>query len=365
MSLARSLSTRAQTTSGGAPLPATTQAAVLRGGTVSIEHPAVSEPGAGEVLVAVDLATVCGADRAAAASGEGPDRILGHEGVGRVVRAGSGVALRQGARVVWSPVVTCGRCDRCRAGLSAACRKSRALGREPIDGSWPLSGSFARHLLLPRGTAIAAVPDALADPVAASAGCAAATVVSAFDRAGSLPGARVLILGAGLLGLTAAAYANDHGAASIAVLDRDAARRTLARKFGATETIDHSSALPDTDIAIDLTRTPETTAAALHSLTVGGRMVLVEQHRAHTPGDEDPTRVLLDAHRTTARWQSIVGVSGAEPRHLIEAIEYLTSARTRWPWEQLVTPAVPISHLPTLLAQPAPIAPRTAVQPRR
>src|SRR5690606_37337348 len=146
------------------------------------------EPAAGEVLVGVDLAAVCGADRAAVRSAPSPARVLGHEGVGRVIAAGPGSDARPGARVVWAPTVTCGRCDRCRAGLSAACRKARVFGEEPADGPWPLSGSFAKHLLLPRGTAIADVPDALCDPVASSAGCSAAAVVSAFEHAGSLPG---------------------------------------------------------------------------------------------------------------------------------------------------------------------------------
>lgn len=352
MSLARPLVTEA---------PAETTAVVSRGGELAVERVVVDLPGAGEVLVGVDLATVCRADREAAQSGT--DRVLGHEGVGRVLRAGSGVAIRPGTRVVWGPTVTCGKCDRCRSGLSAACRKSRVIGEQPLDGPWRLSGTFARHLLLPRGSAIAVVPDELCDPVASTAGCSAATVLSAFEHAGSLAGARVLVLGAGMPGLTAAAYANDNGAASIAVFDRDAARRTLSRQFGATETVDPSGPMPDSDVIIDFTRSGRTITSALQALTVGGRLLLVEQHREAAP--VDPASTDLDAHRVTERWQSVIGISGAEPRHLSLAVDYLTKARARWPWEQLITPAVPLSYLPTMLAQPAPIAPRTAVQPRR
>lgn len=354
MSLARPLSTETQ---------AATTAAVHRDDAVSIERVDVPDPGPGEVIVAIDLATVCGADRKAAQNQQGQARILGHEGVGRVLRAGADASAEPGTRVVWAPTVTCGRCDRCRAGLTAACRKSMSLGEQSIDGPWPLSGTFARHLLLPRGAAIAPIPHDLCDPVAASAGCSAATVISAFDAAGSLRGARVLILGAGLLGLTAAAYANDSDAASIVVVDRDAARRHLARTFGATETVDPHDGLPDADIVVDFTRSGDVTSAALRALTIGGRLILVEQHRSTpAPGHGNAD---LDTHRVTARWQSVSGVSGAEPHHLSLAIDYLTEARSRWPWEQLVTPAVPLSYLPSLLAGPAPIAPRTAVQPRR
>lgn len=354
MSLARPLAADAATE---------TTAVVRRGDAVDVERIAVALPGAGEVLIGIDLATVCGDDREAAQAPGGADRVLGHEGVGRVLRAGSGVAIRPGTRVVWGPTVTCGRCDRCRSGLSAACRKARRLGEQPLDGPWRLSGTFARHLLLPRGVAIAVVPDELCDPVASTAGCSAATVLSAFEHAGALAGARVLILGAGLPGLTAAAFANDKGAASIAVFDRDAARRTLSRQFGATETVDPHASLPDADVIVDFTRSGRTITDALRALTTGGRLVLVDQHRAtEQSGSADAD---LDAHRLADRWQSIVGVSGPEPRHLLRAVDYLAQARSRWPWEQLITPAVPLSYLPTMLAQPAPIAPRTAVQPRR
>ncbi|WP_158685318.1 alcohol dehydrogenase catalytic domain-containing protein [Microbacterium halophytorum] len=330
---------------------------------MAIERIDAPRVGPGELLVDIDLATVCGADRAAVAAGGGDARVLGHEGVGRVLDAGRGAPAAVGDRIVWGPTVSCGRCDRCRAGLSAACRKARALGEQPVDGPWPLSGTFARRMLLPRGAAVAQAPPELCDPVAASAGCAAACVLSAYERVGALPGTRVLILGAGLLGLTAAAYANDAGAAAIAVADRDAARRTLARMFGATESVDPVDGLPDADVVIDFTRSGDLITAGLGALTVGGRLIMVEQHRA-TPVADTGT-IAIDGHRATARWHSVSGVSGAEPHHIAAAVEYLTAARARWPWEQLITSAVPMSYLPTLLETPAPIAPRTAVQPRR
>ncbi|MGO1770881.1 MAG: alcohol dehydrogenase catalytic domain-containing protein, partial [Microbacterium sp.] len=179
MSLARPLAIQA---------PATTAAAVLRDGRVTVDQLVVPPLGAGETLVAVELATVCGADRAAARSADGPARVLGHEGTGRVIATGQGVAILPGTRVTWAPTVTCGRCDRCRSGLSTACRMSRSLGDQPLDGSWPLSGTFARHLVLPRGAAVAPVPDALCDPVAATAGCATATAMAGLEEAGPLTG---------------------------------------------------------------------------------------------------------------------------------------------------------------------------------
>lgn len=335
--------------------PATTAAAVLRGASVGIERLALPEPGPGELLVAIDLATVCASDRLSAAAG-GEPRVLGHEGVGRVVAAGPGAAVRPRDRVVWGPSVSCGRCDRCRGGRSAACRKLRRIGGEPLEAGWDLSGSFAAHILLPRGTAVARVPDALCDAIAAPAGCATATVMAALDAAGPLRGARVLICGAGMLGLTAAAVATDRGASTVIAVDRDASRRIMARAFGATESVTPETPLPDVDVALVFSTSAVT---ALDALAIGGRLVVV----GTKSGALEP--LPLDPRRLADRWLVVSGVHGSEPRHLTEAIAYLADARERWPWEQLVSPAMPLAYLPTLLTQPAPIAPRAALQPRR
>lgn len=344
-----------ESTAVAAAPAATSAAAVLRGGDVSIERLALPEPGPGELLVAIDLATVCASDRLSAAS-PGAPRVIGHEGVGRVVAAGVGAPAGPRDRIVWLPTVSCGRCDRCRGGRSAACRKLRRIGHEPLAAGWELSGSFAAHLLLPRGTAVARVPDGMCDAIAAPAGCATATVMAALEAAGSLRGARVLVSGAGMLGLTAAAVATDRGASSVIAVDRDASRRTLARAFGATESMTPDAALPDVDVALVFSAAA---APALDALAIGGRLVIV----GAKGGPFDPLAV--DPRRLADRWLVVSGVHGSEPRHLAQAIAYLAEARERWPWEQLVSPAMPLAYLPTLLTQPAPIAPRAAVQPRR
>ncbi|MBO0703415.1 MAG: alcohol dehydrogenase catalytic domain-containing protein, partial [Candidatus Dormibacteraeota bacterium] len=100
--------------------------------------------------------------------------MLGHEGVGVVVSAGPGAPALVGERVVWSVVVACRDCDRCRAGLTAKCRSLHKIGHEPYDGRWRLSGTYASHVLLPAGVTVVPVPEVVADAVAAPAGCATA-----------------------------------------------------------------------------------------------------------------------------------------------------------------------------------------------
>src|SRR6202012_2116289 len=114
-------------------------------------------------------------------------------------------ALQLGQRVIWSVTLPCGTCDRCLAGVSAKCRAVRKAGHQALDSDWGLSGGYVRHVLLPQGLAIAIVDDDLTDAFAAPGACATATVMAVIERAGVLTGRRVVVLGAGMLGLGAIA----------------------------------------------------------------------------------------------------------------------------------------------------------------
>ena len=104
-------------------------------------------------------------------------------------------------RVIWSVVVSCGRCARCRRGLSNKCTSAAKYGHEAVH--------------LKRGTGIVIVDDETPAGVLAPASCATATVVAAIEAAEQimpLAGRTVLVTGAGMLGLTATAMATDAGA---------------------------------------------------------------------------------------------------------------------------------------------------------
>lgn len=337
---------------------ATTLAAVWRGPEgIRLEELPVPVPGAGELVVEIDLATVSGDDRRTTADERRtPQAVLGHEAVGHVVAAGAGAPAAEGDRVVWSPAVGCGMCDRCRNGRVARCRKLREIGREPVDGPWPLSGAYARHILLPAGATVERVPDEVCDAIAAPAGGATATAMAVHEASGDLTGLRVLICGAGMLGLTAAAVARDHGASEVVVLDTDASRRALALAFGATAVVGPDDRVGEADLAWELSGAAEASSGALLSLAIGGRVVLA---RATARSASVP----LDLDRVVQRGLTITGVLGAEPRHLREAVGFLAATRTRYPWERLVAPAMGLEHLALLLAQPASVAPRTAIAP--
>ena len=332
--------------------PRVTMAAVWTGSGVDVRTVPIPALGAGEVLVRVRLATVCGSDLHTV-TGRRPaacPSVLGHEAVGDVVATGSGADIQVGQRVIWSVTVACGECPRCRSGLSAKCLSVRKVGHEPFDGDWALSGSYAAHVVLPRGTTIAVVPDTLSDAVAAPAACATATVMATLEAAGELGGRRVLIGGAGMLGLTAVAACADAGA-DVQVVDRNADRLALATQFGG-----RASDGGPVDVAIDYTGSSAAVADALARLDIGGTLVLAG---SVTPGPP----LALDPETVVRQWLTITGVHNYEPRHLHRAVDFLDRTRERHPWDALVVAPVPLKQIASALHSPPPGKLRTAVCP--
>ncbi|MGW0159647.1 zinc-binding dehydrogenase [Mycobacterium sp. NPDC003323] len=330
--------------------PGVTRAAIWTGGSdISLQEVTVPRLNDGDVLARVRLATVCGSDLHTV-SGRRPaphPSILGHEAVGEVV---SGPGMPVGQRIVWSVTVSCGVCARCRAGRTAKCTAVRKIGHEPFAGSWPLSGSYAQHIVLPRGTTIAAVPERMPDAVAAPAACATATVMATLEAAGPLRDRRLLVLGAGMLGLTAVAAGNDAGA-RVTVIDRNPERVRQTGDFGG-----HPDDGGPVDIAIDYTGSTEVIAGALARLDIGGRLVLA--------GSVLPAPSLpVDPEIVVRRWLTITGVHNYEPHHLHQAVDLLDRTRDRHPWTSLVTAPLPLSRLSDALRPPPSPALRTAIAP--
>ncbi|OYD70340.1 zinc-binding dehydrogenase [Rhodococcus sp. OK302] len=328
--------------------PRLTRAAVWTRDGIDIRELEIPELGPGDVLVRVSLATVCGSDlHTVSGRRDAPcPSILGHEAVGRVIAIGRGARpqvvgewghpLAVGDRIVWSVTVPCNRCARCVNGFTAKCVNVRKVGHEPAQGPWTLSGSYAAHIVLPRGTAIALVPDSLPDAVAAPAACATATVMAALEAAGDLTDKRVLIFGAGMLGVTAAAAAVEAGA-DVRVVEPNPSRQRQSHRFGAS---DDDGAT--TDIAIDFSGVWTAVDAALQRLDVGGRLVLAG---SVSPGPA----IAVDPEDVVRRWLTITGVHNYEPRHLSRAVALLATTCEKYPWASLVAEPVPLDDVARVL----------------
>ncbi|WP_082965928.1 zinc-binding dehydrogenase [Mycobacterium kubicae] len=316
-----------------------------------------TDPGPGRVLVAIDLATVCGSDLHTVhgrRSAPHPS-ILGHEQVGHVTAIGSGAQPRYfggaevniGDRVVWSVTASCGRCRNCARGFEQKCSDLKKYGHEALDNGWPLNGGFASHCVLVPGTTIVPVPDSVPDAVAAPASCATATVAAVLDAAAlnrSSEGTRVLITGAGMLGVTAAAMANALGA-RVTVCDPDPARREVAAGFGADLVVADALEIPPVDVALELSGSSLAVQACIARLDVGGCAVLAGTVAASR-------NVSIDPEHLVRRLITLTGVHNYRPVHLHTAVEFLVAYQHRYPFADLVAAPAGLDQLDATLHSP-------------
>ena len=209
------------------------KAAVFKklGEPLVIERVPDPKPAAGQVVVEVSRCGICGSDLHMT---EDPlfrlpaGAILGHEYAGEVVAVGKGVQrVRLGDRVTVMPVQGCWQCASCLAGAPAWCSQMRIEGGG--YGEYSLANEF-QCLGLPKTVTLE--DGALIEPLAV--GLHGVTVAQ------MQPGARVLVLGAGPIGLAVTFWARRLGAGRVAVTASSNRRESLAYALGATAFVDPS-----------------------------------------------------------------------------------------------------------------------------
>ncbi len=198
----------------------------------ALHHPLVveevgePEPAAGEVVVKVGRCGICGSDlhmTEEPAFGIAPGAVLGHEFAGEVVALGKDMQrLKIGDRVAVAPLRGCGRCASCLAGEPAWCSAMMLQG----GGYAEFALATERQCLrLPSSTSLE--DGALVEPLAVA--------LHGVALSGLVPGARVLVMGAGPIGLGVAFWARRRGAAKVAVCDLTTLQQDLAHRVGATD----------------------------------------------------------------------------------------------------------------------------------
>jgi threonine dehydrogenase-like Zn-dependent dehydrogenase len=165
--------------------------AIYFNGQATIKEMPQPEPGAGEVLVRVHVAGICGTDRQVLRGYHDFQGVMGHEFVGEV--AGPEDSPWLGQRVVGEINIGCGACDLCRRGLARHCRQRRVLGLQAQDGA------LAHYLVLPAANLHAVPPTVPDDCAVFTEPLAAALRVQ--EIAPVSPADRVLVVGDGSLGL--------------------------------------------------------------------------------------------------------------------------------------------------------------------
>jgi len=270
---------------------------VLRApGDLVVEERDVPRPGPHEVLVRVASVGVCGSDVHYFEHGRIGEHVveqplvLGHEASGTVVEAGAAVTrLQVGQRVSLEPGVPDLTCTECLAGRYNLCPAVRFWATPPVDGA------FA-ELLTAHELFAHPVPDHLSDDAAAL--LEPLSVALWACRKGRVgPGSRVLVTGAGPVGLLAVQVAAAAGATEVVVTDVNAHRLALAADLGATEVLDVSEtplhrSRSTPDVLLECSGSPAATREAIGVVAPAGRVVLVGMG-----GDEVPLPVSLIQER--------------------------------------------------------------------
>ncbi len=234
----------------------------------------------GEALVKVEYCGLCHTDLHVAAGdfGKVPGRIIGHEGVGRVIQVADDVDnLKIGDRVsiAWF-YKGCGHCEYCTTGRETLCRNVQNSG-------FSVDGAMAEQVIVPANYAVK-VPEDL-DPVeATSLTCAGVTMYKALKVGQTRPGQWVEVVGAGGLGNLAVQFAHNVFGAHVIAVDGNEDKLNAAKENGADITINRH----DPDVAEQIQKkvggvhnaqitavTTEAFTTSVNALRPDGRLVAV------------------------------------------------------------------------------------------
>ncbi|SDI64811.1 L-iditol 2-dehydrogenase [Arthrobacter subterraneus] len=247
--------------------------------SIELQRVDLPHPQRGQVLMRVTAVGVCGSDTHFYETGvigdivvDGPI-VLGHETAGEIVAVGEGVdPARIGTQVAIEPQMPCRRCDFCKEGSYHLCTDMRFYGAYPVDGSFSeyalIDDDFA-HAVPKTMTAEEA---ALVEPVSVA--------VHACRRGKVTAGSKVLITGAGPIGVLCAQVARAFGATEIVVSDPIPHRRDYAASHGASTVLDPAAGgLEKYDrhftVYIDASANARAIQSAFPTIRPGGIAVLV------------------------------------------------------------------------------------------
>ena len=215
------------------------EAILITPGKLEILPAPMPEATGEQVLIRVECVGICGSDVHGFECGpfippKDPNQKigLGHEFAGTVVAVGPDVKkFRPGDRVLCEPGVPCGKCKYCLSGHYNICPDVDFMATQPnyrgaLTNYLVHPESFTYHL--PDGMSM--LEGALVEP--------AAVGMHAAERGAAAPGKKVVILGAGCIGLMTLQACRIRGVSEIVVIDRIAKRLELAKKLGASETLD-------------------------------------------------------------------------------------------------------------------------------
>lgn len=243
------------------------------------------QPQAGQVQIRVRAGGICGSDLSYYFKGKSGDFavrepfVLGHEVAGEIAALGEGVTgLRVGQRVAVNPGLNCGTCRFCVKGMPNHCLNMRFMGSA---STFPHMQGMFRQYITAAARQCVPVPDSL-DYAQASMAEPLAVALHALKQAGSLVGAKMLLVGCGPIGCIVLAAARRAGAHRIVAVDIAPKALQMAASLGADETVlasDHarieqwSRERGTFDVVIEASGSPAGLDTGLRAVLAGGAVI--------------------------------------------------------------------------------------------
>ena len=275
---------------GVAPETATMKAFVYQGpgekSWQSMPVPVLRAPT--DAIIRIEKTTICGTDLHIL-KGDVPTvekgRILGHEGIGVIVDTGDAVSnFKKGDRVIISCITSCGKCEYCKKQMYSHCE----------DGGWILGhlidGTQAEYVRIPHAdNSLYRIPENVDEEALVMLSDILPTGFEIGVLYGKVqPGDTVAIVGSGPIGMAALLTAQFYSPSRLIMIDVDDNRLELAKKFGATETINSAnqnavemlmaSTKDGVDVAIEAVGIPATFDICQSIVRPGGHVANVGVH---------------------------------------------------------------------------------------
>jgi alcohol dehydrogenase len=306
----------------------------------------------GEILVKTLYTTICGSDihTYCGRRSEPSPVVLGHEIVGEIIEIEAkhqgtdqrGHKIAPGDRVVWSIFAAPRKSIPPRPDMPQKSENLFKYGHVLAHEQDVFNGGLAEYCILKDNTAIIKISDDMPLKVAATISCAHATVMGALRIAELIRMRRVLIFGAGLLGITCIAMCREAGACWIGIVDREQDRLKWSIAFGADESFAISeenytkkNQWPPVDLVFDMTGNPDIMRLGLETLQVGGIAVWIGAVYKEQPVKVDGQLVV----------RNIIQIRGL---HNYNYVDFLNAARfmemhwRKYPYEQLIEGEFPL-----------------------
>ena len=250
----------------------------------------VPQPKAGEVLVKIHSVGICGSELSGflgESSIRVPPLIMGHEFSGIVDQCGDGATrFREGDGVVVNPILTCGECYYCKRELQNLCQHRQIVGVHT-------PGAYAEYVTVPEANCLpvsntdaSLLVNSLAEPMACG--------VRAAKVGGVQPGSRVMILGAGTIGLLSLVAVQQADGTVVLVSETNPGRLATAKEWGAQQVCNPLEDDPvalcrqltgglGVDLVIDAVGSTATRQTGIQAVRAGGKVVWVGLHTAESP----------------------------------------------------------------------------------